>query len=164
MSDRRLDHKIWPVGIIIVMTAFVAIMMAMVTIAVENRSQLVSNHYYAEGYNLKQLVAEQAKGAATGWKIALKPLPPSQADMPLLQLNIAEANNQPCDSLQGEVALYRPSDEALDIEAAALRPMGAGTYFIVLPRALEHGAWQAVVHLMRGAQELRQRADFFVEN
>jgi nitrogen fixation protein FixH len=162
-NKKPLDHKIWPIGLVIAMTVFVAVILAMVTVAVNNRPQLVSEHYYADSYDLKELVAERSASQATGWKLSLTPLPLSQADMPLLQLKVREANDEPCDSLQGEISLYRPSDKALDITAATVRPMGAGKYFIVLPRALEHGAWQALVNVSRGKQKYRDRLSFFVD-
>ncbi len=163
MSSKNFNDRVWPVGLAVAMAVFLALILAVVTVAVRHRPELISSRYYAEGYNLKELSAKQAATEATGWSLAIRTLPTEQAGMPLLEVEVHEADGQPCGSLIGELALYRPSDQALDIPSAKLRVMGAGKYFVPLPRTLERGSWQAIVHLTRGRQEYYRRHDFFVE-
>jgi nitrogen fixation protein FixH len=155
---------IWPIGLTVVIAVFLAFILGVITIAVRNKPQLVSEHYYSEGYNLKEIVDKQNASEATGWKLKIVPPSTEYTDTPILQIQVLEANDTPCDSLHGDIALYRPSDKTLDIPSMSLRVMGAGKYFVMLPRILERGAWQAVVRLSRQQQEFQQRQNLFVEN
>ena len=164
MNKALSRGRLWPTVIIAAVTVFIAVNLAFVTLAFRNRPQLVSPDYYAQGFNLREIARSKAAGAATGWRVSVRHLPPSQADMPLIEINVTESVGTPCDSLGGEVAFYRPSEAALDIAEVPLRFVGAGRYLAFPPRPLEHGAWQAVVHLTKGAQELDQRISLFVEH
>jgi FixH len=148
------SDKLWPYGVVVAMIAFVAI---------QHRPQLVSDHYYAEGFNLREIQKRQAVSTALGWQIEVQSLPKEQAAIPLVQLTVRDAMGAVCDSLTGQVALYRPSDQALDIESRSLFPIGAGKYLAKVPRPLERGLWQAVTHLERGVQTFDTRISFFVE-
>lgn len=154
---------LWPAGIITVLTIVVAVNAAFVTVALRHRPQLVSKDYYAAGFNLKAIAERKAAGAATGWRVRGKPLPLDGSGPALFELTVMDANGLPCDSLQGEVGFYRPSDKSLDISAQSLRFVGSGRYLAVLPRSLERGSWQALVNVKRARQELDQRLSFFVE-
>lgn len=153
---------IWPLGILVVMTIFVAVNLAFVTIAVQNKPQLVSRNYYAEGDNLRAIAERSAARAATGWQVSVRHLPLQQADTPLVEIHVRDAAGLPCDSLAGDVAFYRPSDLRLDLAPLPLRAAGPGRYLIFLPHPLEHGAWQAVIHVQRGSQLLHERVAFSV--
>jgi nitrogen fixation protein FixH len=154
---------LWPVGIIAVLTVVVAVNAAFVTVALRHKPELVSNNYYAEGFNLKAIAERKAAGAAAGWRINGRLMSADDSGPALYELTVTEANGAPCDSLTGEVGFYRPSNKALDIAAQHLRTAGPGRYLIVLPRPLERGAWQAVVHVQRAQQALDQRLSFFAE-
>jgi hypothetical protein len=157
------DH-VWPAAVIISMIVFVAWMLGIVTIAVEHRPQLVTEHYYAEGSNLREWKARQAASEATGWQVQVRPLPTDVATTPLVELVVTDANGTATDSLWGQVAFYRPSDQSLDIERTDLQFVGAGRYLAKLPRPLEHGSWQAITHLERALQQMDRRISFFVES
>jgi nitrogen fixation protein FixH len=132
-------------------------------VALQHRPQLISDNYYAEGSNLRQIKERQAANDATGWKVQVRPLPVEQAEMPLVELTVTEAAGAACDSLTGTVAFYRPSDSELDMANAPIFPIGAGKYLLKIPRPLERGSWQAVMQLARGKQAMDARVSFFVE-
>jgi nitrogen fixation protein FixH len=165
MSLKKLwtSGGLWPVGIIAVLTIVVAVNAALLTVALRHKPTLVSKDYYAEGFNLKTIAERKAAGAATGWRVQGKPLPVEDSSPALFELTVTEADGSPRDSLQGEVGFYRPSDKSLDVAAQPLRFVGSGRYLAVLPRPLERGSWQALVHVKRARQELDQRLSFFVE-
>src|SRR5512143_849885 len=98
------SEKIWPIGIVIIMAVFMAWMLGVVTVSLHQRPQLVSNRYYAEGFNLRELKDRQAASYATGWKVHVRPLPPEPAEFPLVELTVTEATGAACDSLTGTVA------------------------------------------------------------
>jgi nitrogen fixation protein FixH len=156
-------ERTWPTGIAIFMTAFIAVNLAFVTMAFRHRPQLVSDHYYADGYNLRDIAQRKAAGEATGWNVQARVLPLAQAEMPLVEVNVSGATGAPCDSLTGEARFYRPSDKSLDIAPLPLHYVGHGRYLAFLPRPLEHGSWQAIVYVTRGKQELEKRVNLFVE-
>ncbi len=156
------SDRVWPVIVIGSMIVFVAWMLGIVTVAVQHHPQLVSEHYYAEGSNLRELKQQQAASDATGWNVSVTPLAADVAASPLVELTVTDASGAACDSLSGHVAFYRPSDQALDIAAASLLSIGAGRYVVKLPRPLERGSWQAVTHLERGRQQMDKRIHFFV--
>lgn len=162
---KRLFSKdtIWPVGLTAAMVVFIAINIAFVTVAFRNRPQLVSENYYAEGYNLKEITQRDAASQATGWTVTIRSLPLEQADMPLAELTVKEASGTPCDSLAGQVGFYRPSDKTLDRAPLPIQYVGTGRYLIYLPHALERGAWQAQVDLKRDRQAYSKRISFFVD-
>jgi len=153
----------WPMGIIAALAIFISINLAFVTVALEHRPELVSEHYYSEGYNLKGIAEREAASEATGWQVAVRCLPAQQADMPLAELTAAEASGEPCDSLAGEVGFYRPSNKTLDLGPIPIQYVGTGRYLVYLPRSLERGSWQALVHLQRGRQEFSKRISMFVD-
>lgn len=152
--------RIWPTGLFIFGTVFIAVNLAFVTMAMQNRPELVSADYYAEGYNLREISERNAASDATGWQVTVRALPAEMAAQPLVELTVQGSNGQPADSLAGEVGFYRPSDKRLDIQPQAMRFIGGGRYLVVLPRALETGAWQARVHLSRGRLEYDKRIAF----
>jgi nitrogen fixation protein FixH len=157
------SEKIWPVGIVVVMTIFVAWMLGVVTVSLQHRPQLISENYYAEGSNLRELKERRAASEATGWKVEVRPLPVEPAEMSLVELTVTEATGASCDSLIGTVAFYRPSDSELDMTSAPIFPIGAGKYLVKIPRQLERGSWQAITQLTRGKQVMDTRVSFFVE-
>ena len=154
--------RIWATGITIFVTAFVAVNMAFVTLAFQNKPQLVSRDYYQQGYNLRELAEREAQSDAAGWSVGVKALPRAYADQPLVELTVSAAG-QPADSLLGSVGFYRPLDQQLDMAALPVTRIGQGRYLVVLPRPLEHGAWQAEVQLAGGARTLARKVKFFVE-
>jgi len=156
-------ERIWPVGIVVAMAIFVAWMLGVVTVALQHRPQLISDNYYLEGSNLRQLKELKAAGEATGWKVEVRPLSVEQAETPLVELTVTETTGSTCDSLTGMVAFYRPSDSELDVAHAPIFPIGAGKYLVKIPRPLERGSWQAVMQLARGKQAMDARVIFFVE-
>jgi nitrogen fixation protein FixH len=152
--------RIWPVMIVTGLAVFVAVNVAFMTVAFKHKPQLVSEQYYAEGFNLKQIAANKASGDATGWQVLAQTLPRDQSERPLVQLTVSGPG---ADSLSGSAAFYRASDQTMDVPAQALRSIGGGKYLVVLPRPLEYGSWQAVVHLERGKQQLDTRVRLYVE-
>lgn len=150
-------------GIVAVLTIVVAVNAAFVTVALRHKPELVSDQYYSEGYNLKEIAERKAAGAATGWKLAGKPMPYDGNGPALYELTVTEANGMPGDSLVGDVAFYRPSNKSLDIRPQPIRAAGPGRYLVVLPRPLERGAWQALVHVARKSNSLEQRLSFLSE-
>lgn len=163
MKNLIPGERIWPAIVIGSMIVFVALMLGIVTVAVQHRPQLVSDRYYAEGSNLREWKLQRAASEATGWNVSVMPLPADMAASPIVELTVTDASGTACDSLIGEVAFYRPSDQALDIASSSLQFIGAGRYLAKLPRPLERGAWQAVTHLERGSQRMNKRISFFVE-
>jgi len=156
-------ERAWPLGLAAGLIVFIAINLAFVTVAFQNKPELVSENYYAEGYNLRAISERNAAGEAAGWSVSLKLLPLEQADMPLAELTAAESDGTPADSLLGGVGFYRPSNKALDIAPLPVQFVGGGRYLIFLPRALERGAWQAEVNLARGKNAFEKRMSLFVE-
>lgn len=165
MSMKKLipSERVWPAIVIGSIIVFVALMLGIVTVAVQHRPQLVSERYYAEGSNLREWKLQRAASEATGWNVSVTPLATDMAVSPLVELTVTDASGAACDSLAGLVAFYRPSDQALDIASASLQFIGAGRYLVKLPRPLERGSWQAVTHLERGRQRMDKRISFFVE-
>ena len=79
-----------------------------------------------------------------------------------IQVNIKNKDGQPCDSVKGICALYRPSDANLDIPETELLFIGAGRYLLRIPRSLEHGLWNAVVDLRRESSVYVNRIPFMI--
>ena len=163
MKKFFLAERAWPLGLAAGLIVFIAINLAFVTVAFKNKPQLVSENYYAEGYNLRAIAEREAAGQAAGWSVSLRLLPLDQADMPLAEMIVIESEGIPADSLLGSVGFYRPSNKALDIAPLPAQFVGGGRYVIFLPRTLERGAWQAVVNLARDRSALEQRLSLFVE-
>jgi nitrogen fixation protein FixH len=162
---KSILHKknIWPAALIAFFAIFFAVQMALLTFAFQHKPQMVSDKYYAEGFNLKQIAERQAASKATGWNVTARSLPFKSADMPLVELTVVDRTGAPCDSLSGDVAFYRPSNKNLDLAPLPVRYAGQGRYLVFPPHLLTHGAWQAVVHLNRGTQNYLQQLPLFVE-
>lgn len=156
-------ERAWPLGLAAGLIVFIAINLAFVTVAFKNKPELVSENYYAEGYNLRAIAERTAAGDAAGWSVSLTLLPLEQADLPLAELIATESDGTPADSLLGSVGFYRPSNKALDVAPLPLQFVGGGRYLAFLPRPLECGAWQAEVNLSRGNSSLEKRISLFAE-
>jgi hypothetical protein len=152
------NERAWPLGILIALTAFVAIILAMVTISIKVAPEVVTDDYYDAGYNLKDLLAKEKASAGLGWTVTV-----AQPGNQMAVLSVRDALGVPVDSLNGDVTFYRPSNRAFDLPARSVQSAGGGTYSIKLPRNLEPGSWQAIVVLQRGSQHYQQRLNFFVE-
>jgi nitrogen fixation protein FixH len=148
----------WPTGIVASLIAFVAFMLAIVTATSRLSSDVVSHTYYQDGYNLKQVLAEKAKTAATGWTVTVATAGGSEA-----LVMVMDASGMPRDSLIGEVGFYRPSDARLDVATQSIKPKGGGIYGVPLPRPLEAGSWQAKVQLTHGRDVYEKSVSFFVD-
>jgi len=160
---RFFDQNLWPALIVGSLTALVAFSFAVLRIADREKSELVSENYYAEGYNLREIVELERATEATGWQVEVVPLSADRSGEAMLQLNVLDRHGEQCDSLAGECAIYRPSDGTLDIEPSALTFIGAGRYIRQLPRDLERGRWEAVVTLHREPNRFYSRLPFFVD-
>ncbi|HEY3296390.1 MAG TPA: FixH family protein [bacterium] len=164
MTPRSFRIRFWPTGLLMSFTAFIAVDVAFVTTAFRHQPQMVSEHYYADGFNLRQIAERKAATDATGWAVHARCLPATESESPLVELNVTGRDGLPCDSLAGTASFYRPSDKSLDIQPLPLRFMGTGRYFVVLPHPLAHGGWQVVAHLARGSQQSDMRLNLFAEN
>lgn len=151
--------KAWPIGIVSALTAFVAFILAIVTISSKVAPEVVRDDYYDAGYNLKEALAREQASAGLGWTVTVLAAPELKA-----VLSVRDASGAPVDSLAGDVAFYRASQRELDMPARLVQGIGGGTYSVNLPRRLETGAWQAVVALSRGQQQYQKRISFFVDS
>jgi nitrogen fixation protein FixH len=145
-------------------TAFVAINLAFVTMAFRHKPQLVSDSYYADGLNLRDLAARRAASNAAGWNVAVRCMPLADSDNPLVEVKVSQSNGSPCDSLTGTAAFYRPSDKTLDVAPQPLQFVGTGRYFVALPHPLNRGAWQALVRLANGSKQADVQVRLYSEN
>jgi len=164
MMLRLFRFRFWPMGILIYFTAFVAVNLAIVSLAFRHPPALVSGHYYADGLNLRQIAERDAASHAAGWIVKVASMPLAESDKPLVELRISNLNGTPCDSLTGTAAFYRPSNQTLDIAPLPLHFAGTGRYFVVLPRPLEHGAWEVDTHFQHGRQESATHVSLFAED
>ena len=153
-----LDKNLWPMIIISILTATIAMNAVLVTVAMQNPPELVTDHYYEKGANLKQVVGEKQATLRTGWKVTAAALD----DASLVVLSVIDAAGLPCDSLLGSCALYRPSDKGLDMEAVRVLAMGNGQYAVRTPQPLKSGAWECVAELSRGEKVFHDRIALFV--
>ncbi|MBU1921367.1 FixH family protein [bacterium] len=161
-QKKFLDQNLWPYLIVAALTALVAFSFAVLKIANRNSSELTSPDYYAKGYNLKEIVATERATQATGWHVEVVPLSVEASGDLIIQINILDRHDQPCDSVAGVSAFYRPSDAALDIPAEELTFIGRGRYIRSIPRIMEKGLWNAVLDLKKGSDSYRNRISFMV--
>lgn len=160
--QKYLDQNLWPMIIIAVLTGTVAINLAVLTIAQQNPPELMSETYYEDGYNLKDVVNKQQATERTGWKVTAQAIAGEKGEAPVVMLTVVDQAGLPCSLIKGTAALYRPSDKHLDIEAAMLTEVGGGRYVMKAPRVLEHGAWQCVCDLAQGSKTYSNRVPLFV--
>ena len=161
-SKKSLDKHLWPYLIVGALTALVAFSFAVLKIANRNPSELVAPDYYDRGFNLKEIVATERATQATGWAVKVVPLSVESSGDLIVQINIMDRDDLPCDSVTGVCAFYRPSDSSLDIPAKELTFIGRGRYICSVPRELEKGLWNAVLDLKKGTDSYRNRITFMV--
>jgi len=164
MTIHSFRIRFWPTGMLMCFAAFLAAILAFVTMSFRHMPELVSESYYRDGFDLRQIAQRRAASDATGWIVQARYMPGLESEQSLVELTIAKGGGAPCDSLSGTAALYRPSDKALDIATLPLQFVGTGRYFVVLPHGLVHGAWQVVAHLSRGTQQADARVNLFAGN
>jgi len=157
-AQKFLDENLWPMIIVAILTATVAMNAVVVTVAMQHPPELVTDHYYEKGANLKQVVGEKQATERTGWKVTAKTL----EDNSLVVLSVIDAAGLPCDSIAGSCALYRPSDKRLDQTSVQVLPMGNGQYAVKPAMPLTRGAWECVAELSRGEKVYHNRVALFV--
>ncbi len=157
--QRHLDDNLWPLIIVGILTATVAMNMVLVTLAMQSPPELMTEHYYEKGANLKQVVSEKQATERTGWKVTATVAP---EDNLLVILSVIDAAGIPTDSISGTCSLYRPSDKHLDQQAKPILPMGNGQYAVKATLPLARGAWECITDLSLGEKRYRDRVSFFV--
>jgi nitrogen fixation protein FixH len=154
--------RLWPTGLFVFATIFIAVNLAFVTAAFRHRPQLVRPDYYEAGSNLRALAVQQGENDASGWAVTIKPLPRDYAAQSLITLSVHDSAGA-ADSLIGTVGFYRPANLHLDLPPQPIKDIGGGNYLVMLPRPLERGMWQADVNLSGNGRKLVRRIQFFVE-
>ena len=157
--QKYLDENLWPMIIVAFLTATVAFNVAVATIAVKHPPELMTEHYYEKGANLREVVNEKQATVRTGWKVTADMV---TEDNSLLMLTVIDSAGIPCDSLIGTCSLYRPSNKHLDQEAKQILAMGAGRYAVKTEDPLLRGAWECVADLNKGEKHYKDRISFFV--
>lgn len=157
--QKFLDQNLWPMIIVAILAGTVAMNAVLVTVAASNPPELMTEHYYEKGSNLKEVVGEKQATLRTGWKVTASA---AGEERDLVMLTIIDGAGLPCDSIIGSCSLYRPSNKSLDREAAQVLPMGNGRYAVKATSPLARGAWECVADLRLGEKHYRDRIPFFV--
>lgn len=154
-----LDANLWPMIVVGILTATVAMNMVVVTIATQHSPELMAENYYEQGVNLKQVVNEKVATARSGWKVSAVM---ADGEREIVMLTVLDAVGIPCDSLSGSCSFYRPSDKRLDQSASQIVFIGSGRYAIKTVAPLARGAWECVADLSQGERRYHDRVSFFV--
>ncbi len=157
--QKFLDQNLWPMIVIGILTGTVAMNAVLVTVAAKNPPELMTDHYYEKGANLKQIVGVKQETIRTGWKVTAEI---ADEERDLLMLTVVDGAGLPCDSIMGSCSFYRPSNQSLDQDSKQILPMGAGRYAVKTTTPLSRGAWECVADLTSGDKHFRDRISFFV--
>ena len=157
--QKFLDANLWPMIIVSILAGTFAMNAVLVTVAAKNPPELMTEHYYEKGVNLKEVVGEKQATMRTGWKVSASA---AGEERDLVILTVVNESGLPCDSIMGTCSLYRPSDKNLDRGAAQILPMGNGRYAVKATTPLARGAWECVADLSLGEKHFRDRISFFV--
>jgi hypothetical protein len=96
----------WGKGIVIVFIAFAAMILTLVFKTMKEKTELVSDNYYADELAFQQQI-EQSKAAAQ-----LSRLPEITTTQNLVSISFP--NEMKGKSMQGEIVFFRPSDASKD--------------------------------------------------
>jgi nitrogen fixation protein FixH len=126
----------WPIGLVVFFVLFVTSTVGFVMWTTHHREDLVAADYYDQEIRFQQRIDATARASAAGMKPAVS------YDRAAGSLSLRFADAAALGSATGTVALYRPSDAALD-QAFAFAPDAAGSQTI--SAALASGLWRVKV-------------------
>jgi nitrogen fixation protein FixH len=133
----------WGMGLAAGIVLFVLLVAALAAIAMSNRVDLVTEHYYDRGIAYQERINSLRRTAAREEKPLISILPEEV---------IIEFPRRSHDAtLGGTITIYRPADKSLDV-VLRVTPDSAGVQHIVT-HSLDRGLWKLQIAWREGDQD-----------
>ena len=129
----RRAHPGWGAGIVLAFVVFVAGLAVMVTASVSSRVDLVADDYYGQGIRHQERIDALEHGRRSAPALHVTPS----------WIDVRFPPQVRSDEVQGEIALYRPSDRRMD-RSIPLRLDSTGTQRLAAA-ALARGLWHVKI-------------------
>jgi nitrogen fixation protein FixH len=140
---------LWPVGIVALLAGGAGANVGLLVIASRDASFAVEPDYYRKAVNWDQTMAQEARNAELGWRVAAA-IEPAGRGQARLRARVADRAGAPVTGARVTVEAFA-SARAAQIVNVALVPEGAGVYAAALPVG-RPGLWELRVTVARGAQ------------
>lgn len=142
-ADKNKSFTLWPYAIVTAMVLFMGYIAMFVYKAMRQDVDLVSKNYYEQEIAYQDHIDMVGRTKAAG-DVAIRYKPESQAI--LLQLPESFAGQR----INGQVNLFRPSDDQLDQELAL--QLGRDQSQLIEADKLEKGLWKVRVNFSAGEE------------
>lgn len=152
----RMQRNAWPIGIAVVVMAFVAIDGALVLTAFRDTAVAAEEGYYDKALAYDRSRVAVLRSSEAGWKAAV-----AVADTPLpgmprrVDVVIHDRLDQPVTGLVGTLTAVRPADARLSNSGALLEVPGEPGAYRLLLKVPVRGLWEFQLDARKGADDYR---------
>lgn len=147
--------RLWVAGVVLVLGCTVGLNVYMLRVSGDDPSFAVEPDYYAKALHWDDELAQRARNAALGWRVA--PALETAGAEPVLAVTIVDSIGAPLDGAAVEVRAF-PLARSAQVTTATLAPREApGTY--AAPLAMSRGGeWELRFTVARGAERFTRVA------
>jgi len=140
----------WPIGIVVILTVFVAANLAVMRLANSDPSFAIEPDYYSKAVAFDSTMAIERRSAALGWTASAVVAPAAGTRQAAVRVTLADAARQPVRGASVSITA-RYNARANDVLSATLREDAPGEYDA--PLAVGHaGQWEVRIDAVRGAE------------
>lgn len=137
------------------------ILLTLVVIAEKNKPQLVEKNYYQAG-KISHYKQRYDNNRKSGWIPTLSFH--KQNDTLFLKILVVDPTKTKVSGIQGQVTLYRPSNQYLDRPNLKIEETADSTYRVLLKPKIQSGFWNAILTLKKDSLEYHERIPIMYED
>jgi hypothetical protein len=152
----RLRSNAWPIGIVLVVLAFVSIDGALILTAFRDKTIAPEEGYYEKALDFDRGRAPVLRSTDAGWKAAV-----AVADAPLpgmprrVDVVVRDGQGNPVTGLVGTLTAVRPADARLSNSGSLLEVPGEQGAYRLLLKVPARGLWEFQLDARKGADQYR---------
>lgn len=152
----RIRENAWPIGIALVVLAFVTLDGALIFTAFRDKSWAPEDNYYERAVQYDRLKASTLRTSEAGWtaevSVAEVPLPgmPRRVD-----LVVRDRMGGPVSGLQGTLTAVRPADARLSNSGSLVAVPGEEGRYRLLLKVPARGLWEFQLDARKGSDAYR---------
>jgi hypothetical protein len=152
----RIRRNAWPIGIVLVILAFVTLDAALIATAFRDSATAPEEQYYEKALQYDRLHASSLRSTEAGWSAGVSVAPVPLPAMPRrVDVVVRDKQGQPVTGLLGTLTAVRPADARLSNSAALLEvPEEQGTYRLLL-KVPARGLWEFQLDARKAGEDYR---------
>lgn len=157
---KKLIHRIrensWPIGIAMVIAAFVTLDGALVFTAFSDKTIAPEDNYYDKAVRYDELRSASLRTSEAGWKAEVGVAEVPLAGMPRrVDLTVRDRGGRPVTGLKGTMTAVRPADARLENRGDLIEVPGQEGVYRLLLKVPARGLWEFQIDARRGVDAYR---------